>query len=64
MQSYGDYGLIPRNYAKSSSTCVDNGLDNGQNEKTGPKVVYKIKKITNCLEISNIVRIFVALTFH
>ena len=32
MQSYGDFGLIPRNIANSSSTCVDNSLDYGQNE--------------------------------
>ena len=42
MQSYGDFKLIPRNCTKSSLTCVDKRLDNGQIGETGPKVVYYV----------------------
>ena len=42
MQSYDDFGLIPRNFANSSSTCVDNGPNFGQIEETGQKVVQTI----------------------
>jgi len=31
MQSYGDFGLIPRNFANSSSTYVDKRPNSGQN---------------------------------
>ena len=44
MQSYGDFGLIPRNFAKSSPTCVDNGTNFGQIEEIGPKDVQKVSK--------------------
>ena len=37
MQSYGEFGLIPRKCAKSSSTCVDNGSNFGQIGETGQK---------------------------
>ena len=40
MQSYGDFGLIPRKCAKSSSTSLDKRPDNGQIEETGLNVVY------------------------
>ena len=33
MQSYDVWEQIPRKCVNSSSTCVDNGLDNGQNEE-------------------------------
>ena len=42
MQSYGDFQQIPRNFANSSSTCVDNGPNFGQIEETGQKVVQTI----------------------
>ena len=49
MQSYDDFGLIPRNFANSSSTCVDNGPNFGQIGETGQKVVqtifYFVKKL-------------------
>jgi hypothetical protein len=32
MQSYVDFGTIPRNLENFTQTCMDNGLDNGQNE--------------------------------
>ena len=40
MQSYGDFGLIPRKCANSSLTCMDNRLDNGQIGETDQKVVH------------------------
>ena len=33
MQSYGEFQQIPRKSTNSFSTCMDNGLDNGQNEE-------------------------------
>ena len=33
MQSYGEFGLIPRNCVNSSSTCVDNDPNFGQIEE-------------------------------
>ena len=39
MQSYVDFGQIPRNCAKSSLTCVDNGPNFGQIREIGQKVV-------------------------
>ena len=42
MQSYGDFGLIPRNIANSSLTCVDNDPNFGQIGETGQKVVQTI----------------------
>ena len=42
MQSYGEFGQIPRNILKSSPTCVDNGTNFGQIAETGPKVVQRI----------------------
>jgi hypothetical protein len=39
MQSYGDFQQIPRNFAKSSQTCVDNGTYFGQIAETSQKVV-------------------------
>jgi hypothetical protein len=41
MQSYGDFQQIPRNIAKSSSTCVDNGPNFGHIAETGLKVVQR-----------------------
>ncbi len=40
MQSYGEFGLIPRNIAKSSITCVDKRTIFGQIGEAGHKVVY------------------------
>jgi hypothetical protein len=54
MQSYGDFQQIPRNFANSSSTCVDNGPNFGQIGETGQKVVQSIffsKKVGDCFEI-------------
>ena len=39
MQSYDDFGLIPRKCAKSSSTCVDNGPNFGQIGENARKIV-------------------------
>ena len=39
MQSYGDFGLFPRNLANSSSTCVDKRPFFGQIAETDQKVV-------------------------
>lgn len=41
MQSYGEFGLIPRNIANSSQTCVDKRPNNGQIKEIGRKVVQK-----------------------
>ena len=49
MQSYGEFGLIPRKSANSSSTCVDNCFIFGQIGKTGPKVVQRDTKIPQIL---------------
>jgi hypothetical protein len=38
MQSYDDFGLIPRKCANSSLTCVDNGPNFGQIEETVQKL--------------------------
>jgi hypothetical protein len=43
MQSYGDFQLIPRNIANSSSTCVDKRPNFGQIGETGQKFVYNYK---------------------
>ena len=40
MQSYDDYQMIPRNSAKSSSTCVDKHPDYGQIGENDQKVVH------------------------
>ena len=41
MQSYGEFGLIPRNIANSSQTCVDKRPNNRQIREIGRKVVQK-----------------------
>ncbi len=41
MQSYGEFGLIPRNCAISSSTCMDNGLNFGQIKEIRRKNVQR-----------------------
>ena len=41
MQSYGDFRLIPRNCAISSSTCVDKRPIFGQIAENGKKVVQR-----------------------
>ncbi|MBO7539873.1 MAG: hypothetical protein J6T44_11380 [Prevotella sp.] len=41
MQSYSDFGLIPRNIANSSQTCVDKRPNNRQIKEIGRKVVQK-----------------------
>ena len=44
MQSYGDFGLIPRNQANYSSTCVDKRPIFGQIAENGKKVVHNNSK--------------------
>ena len=41
MQRYGDFRLIPRNIAPSSSTCCDGVGDSRQSEGNGLKSVAK-----------------------
>lgn len=41
MQSYGDFGLFPRNLANSSSTCMDNHPIFGQIAEKDKKVVQR-----------------------
>jgi hypothetical protein len=43
MQSYGEFGLIPRNIANSSQTCVDKRPKNRQIKEIGRKVVQKVR---------------------
>ena len=44
MQSYGDFGLFPKNLANSFSTCVDKQTIFGHIAETGQKVVQKDTK--------------------
>ena len=41
MQSYGDFGLIPRNCAISFSTCMDKRPIFGQIAENGKKIVQR-----------------------
>ena len=42
MQSYGDFQLIPRNIANSSSTCMDKRLNIGQ---IGERAAFSVHSI-------------------
>ena len=49
MQSYGEFGLIPRKCANSSQTCVDKRLFFGQIAETDQKDVQRdMKKARRC----------------
>jgi hypothetical protein len=45
MQSYDDFGLIPRKISNSSHTCVDKRLIFGQIEETSQKVVQYVSNL-------------------
>ena len=54
MQSYGEFGLIPRKCAKSSQTCVDKQTFFSQIGETGQNVVQKDTKYSKNLGLRKI----------
>ena len=58
MQSYGEFGLIPRKSANSSSTCVDNCFIFGQIEEKDFVVVQICKFLLIISSISKFLLIF------
>ena len=54
MQSYDGYQMIPRNSAKSSSTCVDKQTFFSQIGETGQNVVQKDTKYSKNLGLRKI----------
>ena len=46
VQSYGDFGLIPRIFANSSQTCMDKRPISRQIAETGHKVVQTTPSTT------------------